>query len=101
MEITNIIYWAFNGLAAGTFIVLGFLLKNVFESVKEELANLKVVMTAILDFIAHQREKNDNYTKEIDDIWDKIDGIEIKMDDAKETINKIKILHQKNHNEKI
>lgn len=99
--IENILFWAGTSLILVTFIVLGFLLKSAFVSFKNELQELKQVMQAILEFISAQKEKNNNHEKEIGDLWNKVDEIETRQDSIKETINRISILHFKNHNEQI
>jgi len=97
MEITNIIFWVIDGIAVGIFSVIAYLLKEVFEGVKKELAELKAVMNAILEFIAAQKEKNDHYKTEINDIWDKINIIETKQEQHGELINNIKNIHNLIH----
>jgi hypothetical protein len=100
MESTNIIFWVLNGLAVGIFTVMAYLLKNVFEGVKKELAELKVVMNAILEFVAIQKEKNINCGQSIDDIWNKINHIETKQEQHVELLNKIKNVHNLTHPDK-
>jgi hypothetical protein len=100
MEATNIIFWVLNGLAVGIFTIMAYLLKNVFEGVKKELAELKVVMNAILEFVAIQKEKNINCGQAIDDIWSKINHIETKQEQHVELINKIKNFHNLVHPDK-
>ena len=100
MEITNIIFWIINGVAVGVFTIAAYLLKNVFEGVKTELAELKVVMNAILEFIAAQKEKNNHYISEIDDIWSRINNIETKQEQHIELINRIKNVHNLTHPDK-
>jgi hypothetical protein len=100
METTNIIFWAFNGLAVGIFTIMAYLLKNVFEGVKKELAELKVVMNALLEFVAIQKEKNSHYGQEINDIWHKINTIETKQEQHIELINKMKNTHNLVHPDK-
>lgn len=99
--IENILFWAGTSLILVTFIVLGFLLKSAFISFRNELQELKQVMSAILNFISAQKEKNENIIKEVGDLWSKVDEIETKQDKFSEILNKIKILHYKNHNEQI
>jgi septation ring formation regulator EzrA len=99
--IENILFWAGTSLVLVTFIVLGFLLKSAFISFKNELQELKQVMNAILNFISAQKEKNENITKEVGDLWNKVDEIETKQDKFGEILNKIKVLHFRNHNEQI
>lgn len=86
-------YWAGTGLITVVFIITGFLLKNSFISFKNELHELKQVMSEILDFISTQREKNNNIVKEISQLWDQIDAINSKQDEFYDTLNKIKISH--------
>jgi hypothetical protein len=100
METTNIIFWAFNGLAVGIFTIMAYLLKNVFEGVKKELAELKVVMNAILEFVAIQKEKNNHYGAKMDDIWNRINNIETKQEQHIELINRIKNVHNLTHPDK-
>jgi hypothetical protein len=100
MESTNIIFWVLNGLAIGIFTIMAYLLKNVFEGVKKELAELKVVMNAILEFAAIQKEKNINCGQAIDNIWSKINTIETKQEQHVELINKIKNIHNLVHPDK-
>jgi septation ring formation regulator EzrA len=99
--IENILFWAGTSLILVTFIVLGFLLKSAFISFRNELQELKQVMSAILNFISAQKEKNENIIKEVGDLWNKVDEIETKQDKFSEILNKIKVLHFRNHNEQI
>jgi len=97
----DIFSWAFTGLITIVFTVLGFLLKNAFVSFKQELQELKKVMSAILEFISTQKEKNINTEKEITDLWNKIDEIETKQDSHTDILSKIKMMVFKHLNERI